>query len=75
MHWTKTKFIIIAFLICSVASAQIDFSPETWRLIDTSIEKKKNLSDILGLVRGLRQKALFKKNILLHPVVLTMKCR
>ena len=57
MNAAKTFSIIITFLLYSAVQAQTDFSPEAWHHIDTSIQKKKNLADVLGLVRNLREKA------------------
>ena len=59
----KLKHFIVVFLssACSVLNAQTDFSDSTWLLIDTSISRQRNLTDIAELVESLKTKALAEK--------------
>lgn len=54
-------FSIILFIGLS-AYTQNEFSSETWRFIDTSIQKKRNLGDVLKLVNDLRKKAYLEQD-------------
>jgi len=59
----KLKHFIVVFLLsaCSVLNAQTDFSASTWMLIDTSISRQSNLTDVAELVENLKAKALAEK--------------
>jgi hypothetical protein len=62
MGTPKTILSAIILFICFPALAQKEVSPETWQFIDTSIQKKKNLTDVLNLVTGLREKAYLEQD-------------
>ncbi len=54
--------ILVALLYCPSSYAQHDLSAKTWHFIDTSVARKRNLSDVLALLRELRQQALNERN-------------
>src|SRR5690349_1721642 len=66
LHPVKNLFmgkyiLLIILLFFILAGYSQDFDTATWNHIDTSVEKKKNLSDINALVGQLKQKAWAEK--------------
>jgi alpha-2-macroglobulin len=55
-------FLLFFSVLFLYASAQNDVPAATWKEIELSISKRKNLSDILDTVYGIKQKAIAQKN-------------
>ena len=53
--------LLTGFLFLFFSSYSQEFSINTWRYIDTSIERKKNLLEVSTLVQQLKQKAISEK--------------
>ncbi len=59
----KSKGLLTGILLFSLRCySQGDFRSSTWHHIDTSVLKKKNLSEVYNLVQRLKQKALAESN-------------
>lgn len=62
MVMPKAILFAIILFISSPVYSQKEFSPETWRFIDTSIRNKRNLNDVLNRVHDLREKAYVERD-------------